>query len=202
MNKVKQRPNRSSDRIKGKAVLQAVFGLILFTAICFFVVQCVSGRKDYQDFLDDLGARESSDRYDAQNRFGYLGRYQMGKLALIEAGFLDSEGNWTDLANSYGIYSESDFLESADGQDAAMKACHLKLCEYIRIYGLDAYVDTVYCGVRVTPSGLLAACHLVGAKSMKDALESGGMVYDGNHVSAAEYMKTFAGYDISDVWKA
>lgn len=197
-----RKTNRASRVNKEKATIQAVFGLVLFLAVCFCIVRCACGRKDYQDFLNDLGMRESSGRYDAQNRYGYLGRYQMGSLALQEAGFQDSEGNWTQLANSFDIYSESDFLASPAGQDAAIEACHIKLCEYIRHYGLDEYVDTVYCGVRVTLSGLLAACHLVGARSLRDALNAGEMVYDANHVSAAEYMNTFAGYDISHVWEA
>ena len=38
------------------------------------------------------------------------------------------------------------------------------------VYGLDSYIGTVYCGVEVTQSGLLAACHLVGVGNMRDAL--------------------------------
>ena len=115
--------------LKRNPVFAAVLGLLLIIALCFCVVRCASGQKDYSDFLDALGRRESSDRYDAENRFGYLGRYQMGELALREAGFMDTDGKWTSLANSYGIFSKSDFLQSPDGQNAAIRACHRKLCE-------------------------------------------------------------------------
>ena len=174
-------------------------GLVLILMIVFCIVYNTE-RKDYSDFLDDLGMRESSGRYHVENRFGYLGRYQMGDLALQDAGFRNAEGEWTSLANSFGIFSEADFLQSPEGQDAAVRACHIKICEYIRTYGLDEYVGTSYCGVKVTRSGLLAACHLVGVKSMKEALQNSEMAYDGNRVSASEYLELFSGYDISEVW--
>lgn len=191
-----------SQRRRNEFILRTVLGIILLLVICFCVVRCASGKKNYSDFLDDLGFRESSNDYGAENRFGYLGRYQMGKLALQEAGFLDSDGEWTSLANSYGIYSKSDFLNSQEGQEAAIRACHRKLCEYIRHYSLDQYVGKMYFGVKVTQSGLLAACHLVGAPSLKKAFQKNEMVYDGNQVPASEYMELFGGYDISEVWNA
>lgn len=157
---------------------------------------------DYQDFLDALAMRESSDNYGKVNRYGYMGRYQMGRGALEDAGFRYEGGGWTPLANSYGIYSEDDFLQSPAGQDAAVQAFHKKVCDYIRHYELDQYIGSDYCGVTVTRSGLLAACHLVGVGGMIDGLKSGEHSYDGNHTSAAEYMELFAGYDISAVWDA
>lgn len=179
-----------------------VMGIILVLIVTMIVSICgsIANKKEYTDFLEALGMRESSGRYDAENRFGYQGKYQMGRLALQDAGFLDADGNWTELANSHGIFSESDFLQSPEGQEAAIRTCHQKICGYIRSYGLDAYVGKRYCGVRVTYSGLLAACHLVGAKSMKAALNNDEMVLDGNQVPASEYMNLFAGYDISEVW--
>ena len=154
----------------------------------------------YDDFLDALGFRESTDNYALVNRYGYMGRYQMGGLALEEAGFRDADG-WTELAHSYGIYDQTDFLNCPEGQDAAVKAYHEVVCSYIRYYGLDFYIGTEYCGVEVTRSGLLASCHLVGIGSMMLALSSGEPAYDGNHTPASEYMELFAGYNISEVWK-
>lgn len=174
-------------------------GGILILLIVFCIAYHAEIKK-YSDFLDDLGMRESSDRYDAENRFGYLGRYQMGNLALQEAGFMNEEGQWTSLANSYGIFSKSDFLQSEEGQDAAVRLCHIKLCEYIRMYDLDQYVGKRFFNVRITRSGLLAACHLVGVKAMKDALQNNEMAYDGNRVPVSEYLELFSGYDISEVW--
>ena len=156
---------------------------------------------DYGDFLNALGMRESSNDYTVVNRYNYMGRYQLGEDALKDAGFIDKNGAWTELANSYGIYSQEDFLNAPDGQDAAVTAYHTALCRYIRGYGLADYIGSTYCDVEVTQSGLLAACHLVGVGSMKKALASGEVVRDGNKVPASEYLKLFAGYDIAAVWK-
>ena len=155
---------------------------------------------EYGAFLDALGMRESTDNYAAVNRYGYMGRYQMGGSALEEAGFKNEDGSWTALAHSYGIYSKQDFLSSPTGQNAAIAAYHKKICSYIRYYGLDKYLGTSYCGVTVTRSGLLAACHLVGVGRMKSALASGTHAYDGNRTPAKEYMARFAGFDIAQVW--
>ena len=38
--------------------------------------------KTQNDFLDALGHRESGNRYDVINKFGYLGKYQFGKATL------------------------------------------------------------------------------------------------------------------------
>ena len=156
---------------------------------------------DYGDFLNALGMRESSNDYTVVNRYNYMGRYQLGEDALKDAGFMDQNGAWTELANSYGIYSQEDFLNAPDGQDAAVTAYHTALCRYIRGYGLADYIGSTYCNVEVTRSGLLAACHLVGIGSMRKALASGTPAYDANRVPASEYMELFAGYDLAEIWK-
>ncbi|MBQ8238503.1 MAG: hypothetical protein IJZ39_10195 [Oscillospiraceae bacterium] len=158
------------------------------------------GSGDYSDFLDALAMRESSGDHEKVNRYGYMGLYQMGRSALEDAGFRHEGGDWTPLANSYGIYDQDDFLQSPDAQNAAVTAYHAKVCMYIRHYDLEKYIGTTYCDVPVTRSGLLAACHLVGIGAVIDGLKSGQHTYDGNHTSAAEYMELFSGYDISAVW--
>lgn len=175
--------------------------LVLVLAAVALLLMPKESHDEYDDFLNELGFRESSNNYAAVNRYNYLGRYQLGKMGLQEAGFMDENGGWTALANSYGIYSQADFLTCPEGQDAAVRAYHQRTCYYIRVMGMDAYVGSTYCGVEVTPSGLLAACHLVGIGSMKEGLTTGQHVYDGNHVSAAVYMELFAGYDVSTVWQ-
>ena len=177
-------------------------GALVGVAIVLFVfLLLVPEEKGYADFLDALGMRESTDDYSKVNTFGYMGRYQMGGSALEEAGFRNEDGSWTALANSYGIYSDKDFLYSREGQEHAIRVYHREVCRYIRAYGLEDYIGSTYCGVKVTKSGLLAACHLVGVGAMKKALTSGEQTYDGYHTSATEYLELFAGYNISEVWK-
>ena len=41
----------------------------------------------HQQFLDAIGYRESSNRYDVVNKYGYMGKYQFGKSTLKGLGF-------------------------------------------------------------------------------------------------------------------
>ena len=157
-------------------------------------------QNSYEGFLDALAEKESSNDYSKKNSQGYLGRYQMGNDALIEANFKDKNGNWTKLAEEYGVRSETDFLNCPAAQEAAIRAYHKRLRHYIKSFGLDDYIGSDYCGVKVTQSGLMASCHLVGAGAMKKSLSTGVVVWDGNHTEASEYMLSFGDYDISEVW--
>lgn len=181
-----------------RRLLLCFVALLAVVALCLSLFQQVN--RDYTVFLEALGTRESSGQYQAKNQYGYLGKYQLGTPALQDAGFLDDEGNWTELAGRYDIFSEEDFLRSAEGQEAAIRTYHKKVSGYILRYGLDQFLGREYCGVTVTRSGLLAACHLVGVGSMKNALSQNLPAEDANGVLASEYMGMFSGYDISEVW--
>jgi len=186
------------------------WGLVLAAVFIYLIVSSSNSsspetpptepQKNYNDFLDALGERESSNDYSAENQYGYLGRYQMGSLALQDAGFKNASGEWTATANAQGVYSKDDFLNSPQAQDAAITAYHEKVCGYIRYYELDQYIGSSYQGVVVTHSGLLAACHLVGIGAMCTALATGEIAVDANGVSAHEYMSLFGGYDLTGVW--
>ena len=184
---------------------QLLGGAILLAAVIAALLLCAPPDAptggDYDAFLNALAMRESSDDYTKVNRYGYMGRYQMGISALEDAGFRIENGGWSSLAHSYGIYDREDFLNCPEGQDAAVRAYHTRVCAYIRHYGLEKYIGTTYCGVEVTRSGLLAACHLVGIGGIIDGLRSGEPVRDGNNTPASEYMELFAGFDISAVWE-
>ena len=166
----------------------------------FFSTVSVAQQKDYDDFLDALAMRESSGNHDAVNPYGYQGLYQMGTPALIDAGFMNSSGQWTALANSYGVCSQDTYLNNPAAQKVAVTNYHKKVCGYIRNYGLDQYIGTYYQGVKVTRSGLVAACHLVGIGNIIDALKYDIEFTDGNGVPASEYMSVFANYNMAVVW--
>jgi hypothetical protein len=75
-------------------------------------------KKSYEEFLEDIRKAESSNRYTIENPYGFLGAYQMGEAALIDAGFYlpdgtkknDWTGTWTSKAQGMGIHSKADFL--------------------------------------------------------------------------------------------
>jgi LysM repeat protein len=71
-------------------------------------------------FYKELGARESSDNYEALNKLGYMGKYQMGTPALIDIGYKTKFG-WT---GKDGINNQKDFLNSSTVQEKAARAYH------------------------------------------------------------------------------
>ena len=54
--------------------------------------------KNHNQFLEDLGMRESSGNYKAVNQYGYLGKYQFGRKTLNALGY-DKVSNREFLAN-------------------------------------------------------------------------------------------------------
>lgn len=78
-----------------------------------------------QAFYDALGERESSGSYNAENQYGFLGKYQMGEMALIDAGYYNNDGNmykndWKGTWN-YDIEDKNDFLNNQEAQEDAIE---------------------------------------------------------------------------------
>jgi len=156
----------------------------------------------YEEFLKAIAAKESQGQYDKVSKAGYLGAYQMGEQALIEAGYYkrddtsanDWKGQWTGKNN---IKSKEEFLKSKEAQDAAIKELMKAQWKYITAYQLDSYDGQTLEGVKITVSGLLAGAHLVGARALKSFFDSKGRIIpkDGNNVPVTEYMTKFGGYE-------
>jgi hypothetical protein len=156
----------------------------------------------YEEFLKAIAVRESGGKYDAVNKAGYLGAYQMGEPALIEAGYYkrdgtsanDWKGEWTGKDN---IKSKEDFLKSNDAQDAAIKELMKAQWKYITAYKLDNFIGQTVGDVKISASGLLAGAHLVGVGALKLFFDSKGATVpkDGNSVPVTNYIKEFDGYE-------
>ena len=142
----------------------------------------------FPEFREAFGDRESSDRYDIVNEYGYLGRYQFGKLRLIDLGLMNRAG-WL-----YGL-DEDKFLKNAALQNAAFVA---HVADHLR--NIDRRYQTKYGmlieGIAATPSGLVAAAHLVGLGGVNKMIRTGIAPQDGNGVKATEYLDLFANYDL------
>jgi len=131
-------------------------------------------------FLDAVGFKESGNRYDIVNKFGYMGRYQFGRGTLKGLGYK---------------LTQEQFLNSPEVQERAMmdllKHNKKKLQKYI-----DKYEgDTVH-GVYITESGILAAAHLGGQGNIKKFFKRGKKFKDGFGTGITTYMEKFAGYDL------
>lgn len=132
-------------------------------------------------FLNAIGHRESSNRYDVVNKWGYMGKYQFGRKTLKNLGY--------DI-------SKKEFLNSPHIQEKAM----LDLLEHNRKI-LQAYIDywdgRKINGKVITESGILAAAHLAGAGNVKRFLRKGEEFRDGNGTKLTSYLTQFSGYDIN-----
>ena len=135
----------------------------------------------HQAFLDAIGFRESGNRYDVVNRYGYMGKYQFGKKTLKGLGIK---------------VTQDEFLNSPYIQEKAMYALLKQNKRSLRKY-IEKYDGKYVHGVLVTESGLLAAAHLGGAGSVKKWFRTGKVRKDGNGVKITSYMERFGGYDLN-----
>ena len=175
-------------------------GLLLFSA-------AVLAAFSYNDYLTALSYRESSANKSVVNGYGYLGLYQMGESALIDAGYYkadntskinDWSGTWT---GKNGINSKADFLANTGGQTQAINDYNHVQWGYIVHLGLTPYVGQTIGGIVMTESGMLAGAHLVGAGGLKTFLLSNGKIVpgDANKVAVTNYISLFNGYDIETI---
>ena len=161
---------------------------------------------DYKDFLRALGYRESGGRYNIENTYGYLGKYQMGESALKDAGYYKGDptrrndwiGKWT---GKDGVWSKEDFLNNPRAQENAIREFHRKTWKYIKALGLDKYVGKTIKGIYITESGLIGGAHLLGAGNVKKFLKSNGRIIprDGYGTPITEYLSKFSEYDVSEI---
>ena len=163
--------------------------------------------KTLQQFLNDLGARESAGNYKAFNKFGYAGKYQMGEAALIDTGYYRKpsriyNNDWSgEFLGKDGIYSIQDFLNTPKAQENAQIIFKKKQWSYLKAVDAHNYLGLIINGIVITPSGLLAGAHLKGAGSVIQYLKSRGKCIgkDAFGTSVENYIKQFANYDVSEI---
>ena len=131
-------------------------------------------------FLNDIGLRESGNRYDITNKWGYMGKYQFGKSTLKGLGFK---------------VSKNEFLNNPKLQEEAMMALLLHNKEKLQKY-IDVFDGQTVNGMYISESGILAAAHLGGQGSVKRYFRNGKVFKDGFGTKITSYMDKFSGYDI------
>lgn len=139
-------------------------------------------KQSQKNFLHAIGRRESSNRYDIVNRYGYMGKYQFGRKTLNSIGFKNIDNKT--------------FLNSPEIQERAMISL-LKSNKKILRRQIRRYVGTVVNGVYITESGLLAGAHLAGAGNVKKWLRNGRRFKDGLGTSMVSYIELFGGYKLN-----
>lgn len=141
--------------------------------------------KTYMGFKQALGVRESYGLYKIVNSFGYMGKYQFGKVAL----------------KSIGITDTKTFLDDPLLQEKAFDALVAKN-KWILRNEIRKFEGKRINGITITESGIIAAAHLGGAGSVKKFLNSGGQqgFSDGYGTSIRSYLEAFSGYDTSEIF--
>ncbi len=157
--------------------------------------------KSYDRFLEDLADRESGGDYKIVNKIGYLGKYQVGEMALIDTGYYRNDGKKgnNSFKDSYwtgkdGVKSKQDFLNNPQAQENAIRNLHEVYWRNIQNKGLDRFVGKNVNGVMLTESGLLAGAHLLGPGGLEAFVKRGVIGKDQFGTAIVEYMTRFAGY--------
>lgn len=136
---------------------------------------------ELDSFLSAIGFRESGNRYDITNTFGYMGKYQFGRSTLKGLGYK---------------VSKSEFLNNPDLQEEAMLSLLNHNKEKLQQY-IDVYDGKTINGIYITESGILAAAHLGGQGSVRRYFRNGKVFKDGYGTKITSYMSEFSGYDIN-----
>lgn len=136
---------------------------------------------ELDNFLSAIGFRESGNRYDITNTFGYMGKYQFGRATLKGLGYK---------------VSKKEFLSNPDLQEEAMLSLLNHNKEKLQQY-IDVYDGKTINGIYITESGILAAAHLGGQGSVRRYFRNGKVFKDGYGTKITSYMSDFSGYDIN-----
>jgi|TARA_R110001592_G_scaffold119639_1_gene322938 hypothetical protein len=137
-------------------------------------------QQQLDSFLTAVGFRESGNRYDITNKWGYMGKYQFGRSTLKGLGFK---------------VTKKEFLSNPQLQEEAMMALLLHNKEKLQLY-IDTFDGKTINGMLITESGILAAAHLGGQGSVKRYFKNGKVFKDGYGTKITSYMEKFSGYDI------
>ena len=159
---------------------------------------------DLYAFSLRLGERESGNKYLCVNKFGFIGKYQMGKPRLWDLGIsIDSwKPKWYLLPNRHLILTRGQFLSNPLLQEQTFQK-HVKLHLALIKRKYLQYVGFNINGIHITESGMMAGLHLKGEGSskypgLKQFLKEETNSTDGLGTTIAEYVFKFAGYDLRD----
>lgn len=139
--------------------------------------------KTLSEFLTDLGFRESGNRYDIVNSYGYMGKYQFHINTLRNLGY--------DV-------TKKEFLDNPELQEEAMLALMEHNRKILSRY-INQYRGKIINGVQITESGILAAAHLAGPGNVRKFFRLGYEFRDGYGTKMTTYMRMFNDYHIGQL---
>lgn len=142
-------------------------------------------QKEFDRFKADLRERESGDNWQIINPIGCIGSYQFSIKTLHHLGYRDI---------TLERFRANPEIFSPDIQEEAFMT--LVKANELALKHFEHYIGQTISGVVVTKSGLIAAAHLGGVKSVERFLKGTKNATDLYGTSVKDYMKLFAGYEI------
>jgi hypothetical protein len=134
------------------------------------------------DFRQKLAEKESTanqpnNGYGVEVENGALGRYQMLKGALVDAGWKNKDDTWTEKAEEAGVKNDSDFLKNPEAQEQALTDALEAYHGQLKRDGALDYVgktitDSAGNQLTVSEAGLTAAAHKQGSHAVRIYLDS------------------------------
>ena len=143
--------------------------------------------KDFVGFKEFLGFFESGSDYKKINRLGYLGKYQFGRSTL----------------EVLRVRNINEFIDNPKLQEKAF-LMNVMRNKWILRREIRRFNGKKLNNILITESGIIAAAHLSGPGNVKKYLRNYGDdkfdLGDINGTKISDYMKTFKGYDLSQIY--
>ena len=142
---------------------------------------------EFERFIDDLGKRESGNNWLSVNCIGCFGEWQFKESTVHYLGF--KQVTLKKFKRNPEIFPPA-------LQRSALES-HIKV-NMALLKDYERYIGKTINGVTVTKSGMIAAAHLGGARSVRLFLTSGGKLDKKDTLGTAisNYMRKFSFYDI------
>ena len=143
--------------------------------------------KDFVGFKEFLGFFESGSDYKKINRLGYLGKYQFGRSTL----------------KVLRVKKINKFINIPELQEKAF-LMNVMRNKWILRREIRRFNGKKLNNILITESGIIAAAHLSGPGNVKKYLRNYGDdkfdLGDINGTKISDYIKTFKGYDLSQIY--
>lgn len=152
------------------------------------------------EFLHKTAYLESTHCWDCANKYGYVGKYQLGRSAMLDLGY---DTVYIDSIQS-SIYKDSNSVYKFDtlifNKKQQLEAIHKFITKNEKVYlksHISRYVGKEIDGIRITKAGILGASFL-GFNKVKKFLNSNGKINpkDKNGHSVKYRLKYFENFEI------
>jgi len=144
-------------------------------------------RSEFARFIKDLGKSESGNNWQSINRIGCFGEWQFAERTLHYLGHKHI---------TVHKFKKDPTIFPPDLQLKVLKS--LIKVNLISLKGYEQFVGDTIRGVPITRSGMIAASHLGGARSLKLFLNSKGRINRADILgtSIVDYLRKFSYYDL------